>query len=175
MNDFLPTDYQAPQGTGHYMKLQQGENRIRIISRPIIGWLDWKDNKPYRFRMDEKPDKPMGDKPIRHFWAFIVWNYNDQAIQIMEVTQATIQKSIQDLSRDDDWGAPYNYDLKILRKGQDLKTEYSVTPIPKKQVSEEIKKAALEKPCLLEALYDGSDPWIITNAATELQIDGLPF
>src|SRR5690606_20654859 len=91
--EFLPEGYEAPQGTGNYMKLQSGENKFRILSKPIIGWLDWKDNKPYRFRIKERPEKPMGDKPVRHFWAFIVWNYNAEAVQILEITQATIQKA----------------------------------------------------------------------------------
>lgn len=173
--NFLPQDYEAPQGASSYMKLQDGENKIRILSKPIIGWLDWKDKKPYRFRMNNRPEKPMGDSPIKHFWAFIVWNYADQAIQILEITQATIQKSIQNLSKDDDWGAPFFYDLKISRKGKDLNTEYTVTPSPKKDLPDEIKKAALEKPANLEALFEGADPWVVTDKHTELAFEGLPF
>ena len=165
-SEFLPEGYEAPQGTGNYMKLQSGENKFRILSKPIIGWLDWKDNKPHRFRMKERPEKPMGDKPIRHFWAFIVWNYNTEAVQILEITQATIQKSLQDLTRNEDWGAPYEYDIKITRKGEDC---------PKKPLSEEIKKAAMEKPCWLEALFNGDDPWVVSEKVTELAFAGLPF
>lgn len=124
--------------------------------------------------MDKKPEKPMGDKPIRHFWAFIVWNYNDQAIQILEITQATIQSTIQNLYRDSDWGAPYGYDIKIVRKGQELNTEYSVTPAPKKAIDPEIHKLALEKPAYLDALFDGEDPWL-SQKQTPLEIDDLPF
>lgn len=174
-SEFLPEGYEAPQGTGNYMKLQSGENKFRILSKPIIGWLDWKDNKPHRFRMKERPEKPMGDKPIRHFWAFIVWNYNAEAIQILEITQATIQKALQDLTRNEDWGAPYEYDIKITRKGEDLKTEYSVMPCPKKPLSEEIKKAATDKPCYLDALFNGDDPWVVNGVVTELAFAGLPF
>lgn len=174
-NDFLPQDYEAPQGGGHYMKLQDGENKFRILSRPIIGWLDWKDKTPYRFRMKEKPEKPLGDKPIRHFWAFIVWNYAAQAVQILEITQSTIQKSIQDLSKDEEWGAPFEYDIKITRKGKDLNTEYSITPSPKKPLDDTIKKAALDKPCFLDALFENADPWVIGKESTELAFVGLPF
>lgn len=175
MSDFLPQDYTAPQGGGGYMKIQQGENKIRILSKPIIGWLDWKDKKPYRFRIDKKPDKPLGDRPIRHFWAFIVWNYNEQALQILEITQATIQAAIQNLSRDSDWGDPYAYDIKITRKGQDLSTEYAVTPSPVKTIAPEIYKIALDKPANLEALFEGEDPWQVTSKQTPLEIDDLPF
>lgn len=174
-NDFLPDNYEAPAGGSNYMKFQDGENKIRILSKPIIGWLDWKDKKPFRFRFNARPDKPMGDKPIKHFWAFLVWSYADQSVQILEITQATIQKAIQDLSKDDEWGAPFGYDLKITRKGQSLDTVYSITPSPKKDLMEEIKKACLEKPAYLEALYDGADPWIVTDKQTEYAFTSLPF
>ena len=32
---------------------------------------------------------------IKHFWAFVVWNYNDNLIQILEITQATIQRGLK--------------------------------------------------------------------------------
>jgi hypothetical protein len=172
---FLPVDYEAPSGGGGYMKFQDGENKFRILSKPIIGWLDWKDKKPFRFRMNAKPEKPMGDKPIRHFWAFLVWNYTAEEVQVLEITQVGIQKTIQNLSRDEDWGPPFFYDLKVIRKGKDLDTEYSVTPSPKKDLSEQIKKAALEKPAYLDALFDGADPWIVTNNTTEYAFATLPF
>lgn len=175
-DDFLPQDYEAPAGSAGYMKLQDGENKIRILSKPIIGWLDWKDKKPFRFRMNAKPDKPMTpDKPIKHFWAFLVWNYEAQAVQILEITQQTIQKTIQDLSKNEDWGAPFGYDIKITRKGKDLQTEYSVMPSPKKDLISDIKEAALEKKAYLDALFDGSDPWVVNGKHTEYAFEGLPF
>ena len=175
MSDFLPEGYEAPQPGGNFMKLQDGENKIRILSKPIVGWLDWKDKSPHRFTMKNKPDKPLGDQPIKHFWDFIVWNYNAQSVQILEITQQTIQTAIATLSKDSDWGAPFDYDIKINKKGNKLDTEYSVTPVPKKPVSDEIQKAALDKPCYLEALFSGSDPWTVTDKQTELAFAGLPF
>lgn len=174
-NDFLPQDYEAPEGGGNYMKLKDGENKIRILSRPIVGWVDWKDKKPFRFPMDKKPEKPLDKNPIKHFWAFIVWNYNDQAIQILEITQQTIQTSIINLTKDEDWGAPFDYDIKITKKGRDLDTKYSVIPANKKPVTDEIQKAALDKPCYVDALFTNADPWIVTDKQTELAFEGLPF
>lgn len=174
-NDFLPADYEAPASGGNFMKFADGENKFRILSKPIVGWLDWKEKKPYRFTMKNKPEKPMEKGPIKHFWAFIVWNYASESVQVLEVTQQTVQTSIANLSKDEEWGAPFEYDLKVTRKGKDLDTEYSVVPSPKKALSEEIKKAALDKPCYLEALFTGSDPWVVTDKSTELAFTGLPF
>jgi hypothetical protein len=174
--DFLPDNYETPQGAGSYMKLQQGDNKFRILSKPIIGWLDWKDKVPHRFGFKNKPEKPMGDQAIKHFWAMIVFDYADQQIKILEITQSTIQKTIETLAKDEDWGSPAAYDLKINRKGQDKQTEYSVTPSPKKPVSDEIKKAAKDKPVNLEALYANKDPFDVSNGEqTELIFNTLPF
>lgn len=172
-NDFLPVDYEPPAGGGNYMKFQDGENKFRILSKPIVGWLDWKDKKPYRFKMKNKPDKPMEQNPIKHFWAFVVWNYSSESIQILEVTQQTIQSAITNLYKDEEWGAPFHYDIKVNKKGKALDTEYSVTPSPKRELNDIIIKASLDKPCYLEALFEGKDPWVVTDKHTE--IETLPF
>jgi hypothetical protein len=157
---FLPEDYKAPTSNGHYAKLQDGENRIRILSKPILGWEDWIDNKPYRFRMDKKPASSFDtNRPIRHFWAFIIFNYTTQEIEIMQITQATVRKAIEGLCKDSDWGVPFHYDIKIIKSGQSMDTEYSVNPVPHKPVDEIIVNAFMDRPIYLEALFDNKDPF----------------
>lgn len=161
---FLPEDYQAPKNSNNYMKLQDGENKIRILSQPIFGWEDWVDNKPVRFRMDQKPAKANDPKkPIRHFWAFIVWNYNEERIQILQLTQATIRNNIEALCKDEDWGEPYFYDLKIIRKGEGVDTEYMVNPLPHKAIAPKIIEEFNALPCYLEALFENADPFSIED------------
>jgi len=157
--DFLPTNYVAPKQNNYYFKPEKGENKIRILSKPIMGWEDWKDNKPIRFHMDKKPIPQDPEKGVKHFWAFIVYNYNAKAIQIYNVTQASVRKSIETLCKDSDWGAPYFYDIKIMKSGDGMDTEYTVNPLPHKPISEEVVKLFHERPINLEALYDGNDPF----------------
>lgn len=159
--EFLPSDYVAPKTAGNFMKLKEGENKIRILSQPILGWEDWTpDKKPVRFKFNEKPNRPLDPKkPIRHFWAFIVWNYSEQRIQILQVTQATIRNSIEALYKDNDWGAPFFYDIKIIKTGEGTDTEYVVNPLPHKPVSDEIQNEFIAHPCYLEALYSNGDPF----------------
>lgn len=172
---FLPEGYETPEGNNNYLKFQKGENKFRILSRPIVGWLDWKDKKPYRFIMSAKPEKPLEKGPIKHFWAFLVWDFVNPGVKILEITQQTVQSAIANLSKDEEWGSPFEYDLKVTRKGDGLETEYAVTPSPKKPLTDEIKKSALEKPAYLEALFTGSDPWVVTDKQTELAFTGMPF
>jgi hypothetical protein len=157
---FLPENYQAPKSSNNYMKLQDGENKIRILTAPILGWEDWAENKPIRYRFDSKPSKSNDPKkPVRHFWAFIVWNYNEEKIQILQLTQATIRNNIEALDKDEDWGQPFFYDLKIIRKGEGVDTEYMVNPLPHKDLLPSIREEFASHPCNLEALFDNGDPF----------------
>lgn len=157
---FLPTDYQAPKTSNHYMKFQEGENKFRILSQPIIGWEDWLDKKPVRYRLENKPLKSIDPKkPIKHFWSMIVWNYVAQEIQILHLTQATLRKSLEALCSDADWGLPYFYDIKVMKTGEGIDTEYVLNPLPHKPISNHIRELFNERPCHLEALFDNEDPF----------------
>jgi len=157
---FLPEGYQAPKSSNFYMKLQDGENKIRILTQPILGWEDWLENKPIRYRMGDKPKKSFDPKkPVRHFWSFVVWNYNEEQIQILHLTQATIRNNIEALCHDSDWGAPFFYDIKIIKKGEGTSTEYLVNPLPHKSLHPYIIECFNERPCNLNAIFENADPF----------------
>lgn len=175
-NSFLPPDYETPVSNVNYAKIGLGENRFRICSKPILGWVGWKDKKPYRFPFAKKPEQTF-DQPVKHFWAFVVWDYSDKSLKILEVTQATVQSSIADIARSEDWGNPWEYDVKIVKTGQDKNTKYSVLPCPKGKVSEEVYKATLDKPIWLDALFmKEGDPFKADNPhTTAIELTDLPF
>ncbi len=158
---FLPTDYKTPSSSNLYLKLQEGENKFRILSKPILGWEEWTlDKKPMRYTMEDKPSKPIAkDKPPKHFWAFIVYNYATDCVQIMQVTQNSIRKSIEALCRDTDWGDPYYYDIKITKSGSGMDTEYKVNPIPHKPIDGNILQAFKDQPIWLDAMFVNGDPF----------------
>lgn len=175
---FLPKDYKSPTTNNHYMKIQEGENKFRILSKPIMGWEDWTlDKKPVRYALDKKPSKPLVDnKPIKHFWAFIVWNYNEEQIQILSITQATIRSCLESLCKDEDWGEPFHYDLKIIKKGEGTNTEYMINPLPKKPIHEYIIECFNAKPCNLDAIFTNEDPfakWSSYTPAFFSQVDNF--
>jgi len=157
---FLPDDYQAPKSSGYYMKLQEGENKIRILSQPVLGWEDWVEQKPIRHRMDKKPQKSHDpSKPIKHFWAFVVWNYLEEKIQILHITQTTIRNKLESLCKDSDWGDPYFYDIKIIKEGKGKDTDYTVNPLPHKDLNPVVIKKFEETPCYLPALFENENPF----------------
>ena len=160
---FLPEGYQAPkQSGGHYMKLQDGANKFRILSEAITGYELWTaDNKPVRFRdyPEKVPANIRPDSKIKHFWAFAVWNYGDSAVQILEITQSTILAAITDLLNSEDWGDPRGYDITVNRKGEKLDTEYTTQPAPHKEAGAAIREAYDKQRINLNALFDGGDPF----------------
>lgn len=179
MNNFLPTDYEVPDKAGNYMKLQDGANRIRILGSAIVGWEGWKtqkdgSKKPVRKRLSEQfPMSEVDDEDrVKHFWAFPVWNYQEERVQILELTQKSIQKAIKALVADEDWGTPTGYDLVITRSGQKLETEYQVQPKPAKELDKEITKQYNEMNINLEALFENGDPFESTNE--KVDVDDVP-
>lgn len=158
-NDFISDD--VVSGSSSYMKLNAGDNKIRIISKPVIGWLEWVDKKPTRTQIDDKPEASDDDNPPKKFMAVAVLDLNDKEspVKIMELTQQSVIKAIKALSSNPDWGNPFSYDITIKKTGEGMKTKYVVTPSPKKPISKDLIKAASEKPCNLDALYEGEDPW----------------
>lgn len=158
--NFLPNNYESPKSSNYYMKLQEGENRIRILTQPVLGWEDWQEKKPIRSTFDNKPGKSFDPKkPVKHFWSFVVFNYVEEQIQILHLTQATIRKSIEALCRDKDWGAPYFYDIKIHKAGEGVDTEYTVNPVPHKPIDAYIISCFKERPCNLQAVFTNEDPF----------------
>jgi len=188
---FLPKEYELPTSSNGYMKFEQGQNKFRILSdSALLGYVGWfKDAegnaKPKRYKTRDgfgtmSPDE-YEEANIRHFWAFVVWNYGQEQLQILEVTQRGIMEMLEQYSRDDSWGLPSGYDITVGRKGEKLNTKYTVTAAPPSEVSKEIKDAFEKANIKLDALYStkenpyGGNPFESTEANSEVDPDDLPF
>jgi hypothetical protein len=89
----------------------------------------------------------------------IVYNYDEERIQILEIPQAGLRQELLTLAKDEEWGDPRKYDLKIVRNGEGLETSYAMTPSPHKKRSDEINAAVKAMKINLEALFTGDDPF----------------
>jgi hypothetical protein len=172
MNDFLPKGYQTPESERRYMEFAEGQNTFRILSSAIVGYEWWTETeeatrRPMRVRTAaEVPEEvrtapDVQDRP-KHFWAFTVYNYEAQAIQVLEIKQQTIMRAIEALVNNPKWGSPRNFDLtieKINTGSRDLDVEYHVIPEPPSPLDEGIAELADNVPVNLDALYAGSDPF----------------
>lgn len=171
VSSFLPPDYEPPASDVRYMKLEDGDNRIRIVSQPIIGYENWYEetpgnSKPVRWRMNdtEKPKKYTFKEKTRHFWAMIVWNFKRGRLEVLQITQASIRDGIIALTKNPEWGAPYFYDITITKSGQKLDTEYAVMGMPRSTINiVEVYQELYKSPILLEKLYENGDPFDLTD------------
>lgn len=170
---------EEPESAGPYLRFAKGVNRVRILSKPIAGIEEWHDKKvlrhDYRDKSDMWSDPNLDKNTFKRFWCFIIWNHTHSAIQIMNVTQKTIRDGIKAIGIMPEWGKPYGYDLEINRSGEDKHTKYTVTAMPHTPVSQEIVDAFHAKPCRLEALFEGEDPfaeWTHTTPMETVSSDG---
>ncbi len=162
MNDFIPADYKIPT-TSNYLKLTEGEHTFRALSSAIVGFEYFNtDNKPVRSEtpFEEMPTDIKKGGRINPFWAFVVWNYDEKRLQILEITQKTIMTPLKALIDNPKWGSPKNYDISITRKGTGMQdTEYAVMPNPAEPVAQEIKDAFAKSNIDLNVLFVNGDPF----------------
>lgn len=170
---FLPPDEKEPV-TSNYMKFNPGENTFRVLSSAKTGMEYWKTkivegNKkrvPVRVKPDvniptdelELNDRGQLDLP-KYFWAFVVWNRDAEKIQILEITQKTVQRAIRALTASKSWGDPKEYDIIVTKEGEKKETEYSVMPAPKEKLDPGITQLYKDMNINLEALFTGDDPF----------------
>lgn len=180
---FTPDKFAESQ-VGNYMKFEEGENRIRILEKPITGYVYWEDAEGNLVPKNEMAGK--GGKPVRvkswegltnaqrgamkGFAAMVVWNYKAEKVQILEVKQVGIMNALEALSLSKSWGDVTSFDIVITKTRTGINptdVEYSVMPEPKEPVSKEIKEAYKEAHIDLEALYRGEDPFGVEKTEPE--------
>lgn len=161
-NTFLPTDYKVPTSS-NYLKLSEGEHTFRVLSSAIVGYEYFNtENKPVRSReaFEEVPQDLKEGGRINPFWAFVIYNYDEKRIQILEITQKTIMLPMKALVDNKKWGNPKLYDITITRKGTGMQdTEYAVMPNPHTEIAPDIASAFMAKKVNLDALFTGQDPF----------------
>ncbi len=182
MNDFLPKGYETPESEQRYMELAEGTNTFRILAPAIVGYEWWEDagngdRVPRRVRTAEEVPAEVRNAShtrdkAKHFWAFPVFNYATNTIQVLELKQQTILRAIEAFLKNPKWGSPMGYDLtieKVKTGHKDWDVEYTVIPEPPSQLDAGIAELAKSVPVRLEAMYDGEDPFAVPEEEDEAQ------
>jgi hypothetical protein len=177
MSDFLGKGYEIPEPPSNYMSLEEGTNQFRVLSSAIVGFEYWTEDaggkrRPHRVKTSAELPTDI-ETTAKHFWAFVVYNYETKSVQILELTQVTIQRAIKALVANPKWGDPKEYDLVVTktRTGNlPRDVEYSVMPEPKEPVDPGIVKAYEDMAINLEALYEDGDPFAAGKQAEAAEI-----
>ena len=169
---FLPENYELPKSESRYYDLGEGENRFRILSEAVTGWLYWVDEQGNVLSQPVKGCQPiyvrdLGEIPksaqanpnlsVRHFWCFVVFNRKTEQIQVCKLTQSSIMRGIEGYLRHPDWGDPIAYDFVVTKQGDGLSTKYTVMVGPKQPLDEGIMAFYRELKIDLTRLFNGED------------------
>lgn len=128
---FISEDFaSANNNAGSYFKPAKDKtSRVRILSeKGLEGYVLWtEDNKPVRWHWkDSKPEANYreGDKP-RKFLAVAVWNYDDQCVQVWEITQKSVFDALHEITMSSDFDilTPLTFALRAKVKGWKLSTQ----------------------------------------------------
>jgi hypothetical protein len=162
------------------MEFEEGQNTFRILSPAIVGYKWWEETGdggrvPRRVRTEEEVPEEVRNAPddrdsAKHFWAFTVYNYATQSIQVLELKQKSIMRAIEAYTKNPKWGNPQGYDLmieKVKTGSRERDVKYTVIPEPPSQLDEGIAELARHIPVRLAALYDGEDPFAVTDREEE--------
>tara|TARA_R100000388_G_scaffold93598_1_gene78620 strand:+ start:792 stop:1421 length:630 start_codon:yes stop_codon:yes gene_type:complete len=138
---------EATQSQGAYFKVSaigkaySNPSKIRILGAfiddsMIEGWRAFNTSgMPMRKKTKDEIDlSQLGknnfgqdEKPIR-FWAFPVYVFDDNSVQICEIHQVGLMRELERLGNDRNWGDPRLYDVSIMKTGSGNRTAYQVTP-----------------------------------------------
>ncbi len=174
--NFIPEGYKVPTANSNYMKIQEGDNKFRILSsQPFIFYKYFTTSDkpvimaklPEEMPNDIKPNKFTGSKDIDEMWALVVLDYADGKVKILDFPQVSIKNRLFELNQDADYGNPTNYDLKITKaKDAKGKTVYTTTPLLKSAEVPETARKMVDTIVLTDMAVTGGNPFKNFKAET---------
>lgn len=119
-------------GSGDILKLEDGKSyKLRFIGEPYVYETEYKGNPSIRF-------------------ALTVYYQAENKAKIVMLPKTAVGQ-IYDLIENPDWGDPEDYDITVIKTGQEKETKYSIAPSPKKPLEKD-KKAEVESIVLEDVL-----------------------
>ena len=149
MSDFLPEGYSVPEAVSRYTKFEKDKTtKFRILEQEwdktlhlYKEYFDVRGEKPKPIRsikaFEETPGIKEGSR-VKDMWSVKIWNYDTENVQILSIGQVSIQRAIEAYCKEEEYGSPVNYDLKISRKWDGMNTEYSVVALPPKEFDDSL-------------------------------------
>lgn len=160
-------------GSGDFLKLVEGDNRIRILSEePIATYSLWENGKPRHFSTRQAMSAAQVSAPeAKAKENYVVWviDRKDGTCKLAQFG-AQIASALQDIENDSEYGfvGTYPFDVTIKKQGAGLETQYNVMASRKETpLTDEEKKMVAALPSLKDKL---ADTW--EDAKTEVTKEG---
>lgn len=184
--------YEGEQGSGNFMKLQPGENKIRIVSKTFNfkkhGFKDANGKYSSKICSGEGCEFcAEGNVPKnRYAWTIIDRKETDDSkkVKILEVGWS-IYAQLLSYAKDEEYGDLTTYDVKVKKTGEGLDTEYQVVASPKtSELTAEEQQLVVEAKVDIENVFGGGkfakkelpegqeSP---EEETQEISIDDIPF
>lgn len=144
-------------------------------------WVNGADGKRKCLRFASEPTRQdlqdraveeditlIGDEKAKPFYAFFIWSYNEECVQVFQFSQQSIiDPIIQNLSDEEISQEPWAYDFKATTNGlSGLDKRYSITCVPGKRRTEKVNKQiealwseVVNQGANLSNLLVGADPF----------------
>ena len=138
MSNLYQTYTPPAAGGGQYLKLEDGQTiKLRFVGYPVVFTK--------QFPGSEMPT-------TRYAWSVYVYD-EDRAAAFEQ--GITFFRKLANLAKDEEWGDPSTYDIKVRREGSGTETEYHLNPSPAKSklTTEQLEKVAKIN---LKNMYQGS-------------------
>lgn len=137
----------ADVGGGDFMKLTEGSNVVRIVTKPYQFYSHYTEDasgksRNVRCALDGCPVCQKGEKASPRWYVGVI----DRESGYPAVLEISMQvfNGILVLKKKASWGDPRSYDIDILRKKPGSQPLYVVTPESKSPLTDDEKSAAKE-------------------------------
>lgn len=145
----------APKGNNDFYRLQDGENRVRIVSEPEIIGRHWIQSERKYYTCVGKDSGCRycagGNEPSPKYLYYVIDRADAGKIKIAEFGWSIVG-TILELRKDTDYAfedVP-DYDIKIKKTGTGKETEYFVLAAPKTALTSEEEGLVMAKRSLIE-------------------------
>jgi hypothetical protein len=180
----LDPSFVEPIKYGNKAELEMGKNIFRILSEGIVSCEYW--IKEYNEERQEVRSKAMYrpleqaatiESEYEHCYSYFVWNYKAQRIQIFHSTKKGVNRGLDELIKDRNWGDPTEYDISINKTQSDPSSswsvKYSVNPKPKAvldpEIAEKWNKSGFNRHSLY-LIFADKDPFEVRKQLKEQEL-----
>ena len=167
-------DLATPPNVSKYVsKFDLWDSKFRVLWKPWVyrEFYTNKKNDDWKIVVWRGKDEPSSDyfeenaqlgdygKQLFFVWALPAWDYKQEAVVVLQLKKRSLVNQMYDYSNNKDWWDPTKYDITINKSGSGKETRYSLTPVPPKELSKEIKQEIKNTPINVSVLIDNGDPF----------------
>jgi len=150
--------YDVPSGSGSFLKLDDGENKIRICTKALeIEYHENKEGGKYSTTIclgKDNCELCKTGKQTKFKYAFLVLNRKDGKPYVYE-SPITVFRQIVSYDTNEEYGDVRKYDITIKKEGLGRNTTYLVIASPKKSdLTPDEEKMIANSGVSLEAAYN---------------------